>query len=60
MNRAALTPPTTHLEAVQVDGECIKPDVAYGNAVTPPVAEVLMCALVECIQGHEIDWQEAA
>ena len=32
----------------------------YGNAVTPPVAEVLMCALVECIQGHEIDWGLAA
>ncbi len=32
----------------------------YGNAVTPPVAEVLMSALVECIQGHEIDWRLAA
>lgn len=32
----------------------------YGNAVTPPVAEVLMSALVECIQGHEIDWMLAA
>lgn len=32
----------------------------YGNAVTPPVAEVLMSALVECIQGHEIDWGLAA
>lgn len=32
----------------------------YGNAVTPPVAEVLMTALVECIQGHDIDWSEAA
>lgn len=27
-----------------------------GNAVTPPVAEVLVSALVECIQGHAIDW----
>lgn len=32
----------------------------YGNAVTPPVAEVLVCALVECIQGHQIDWRLAA
>lgn len=32
----------------------------YGNAVTPPVAEVLISALVECIQGHEIDWEVAA
>lgn len=32
----------------------------YGNAVTPPVAEVLMCALVECIQGYEIAWGSAA
>ena len=32
----------------------------YGNAVTPPVAEVLVSALVECIQGHEIDWTLAA
>lgn len=31
-----------------------------GNAVTPPVAEVLVSALVECIQGHDIDWSEAA
>jgi DNA (cytosine-5)-methyltransferase 1 len=27
----------------------------YGNAVTPPAAEVLLCALVECITGEEID-----
>lgn len=27
----------------------------YGNAVTPNVAEILMCALVECITGEEID-----
>ncbi|MFD3851666.1 DNA cytosine methyltransferase [Streptomyces microflavus] len=27
----------------------------YGNAVTPPVAEVLLCALVECITGESID-----
>jgi DNA (cytosine-5)-methyltransferase 1 len=26
----------------------------YGNAVTPPVAEVIMCALVECITGTEL------
>lgn len=32
----------------------------YGLAVTPPVAEVLMSALVECIQGHDIDWERAA
>lgn len=25
-----------------------------GNAVTPPVAEVLVSALVECIQGHDL------
>lgn len=31
-----------------------------GNAVTPPVAEVLAAALVECIQGHDLDWGEAA
>lgn len=29
-----------------------------GNAVTPPVSEVLVSALVECIQGHDIDWEE--
>ncbi|WTW95419.1 DNA cytosine methyltransferase [Streptomycetaceae bacterium NBC_01309] len=27
----------------------------YGNAVTPPAAEVLLCALVECITGQDID-----
>lgn len=27
----------------------------YGNAVTPPAAEVLLCALVECITGEDID-----
>lgn len=27
----------------------------YGNAVTPNAAEVLLCALVECITGEEID-----
>lgn len=27
----------------------------YGNAVTPPVAEVLVSALVECIQGHDLE-----
>ncbi|KPI33292.1 C-5 cytosine-specific DNA methylase [Actinobacteria bacterium OV450] len=27
----------------------------YGNAVTPPAAEVLLCALVECITGEPID-----
>ncbi|MFI0827260.1 DNA cytosine methyltransferase [Streptomyces roseolus] len=27
----------------------------YGNAVTPNAAEVLMCALVECITGEPID-----
>lgn len=32
----------------------------YGNAVTPPVSEVLMTALVECIQGHDVDWTVAA
>lgn len=32
----------------------------YGNAVTPPVAEVLISALVECIQGHDIEWTVAA
>lgn len=32
----------------------------YGNAVTPPVAEVIMSALVECVQGHPIDWSLAA
>lgn len=31
-----------------------------GNAVTPPVAEVLVAALVECIQGHDLDWSDAA
>ena len=32
----------------------------YGNAVTPPVAEVIIAALVECIQGYPIDWGLAA
>jgi DNA (cytosine-5)-methyltransferase 1 len=27
----------------------------YGNAVTPPVSEVIGCALVECIVGEELD-----
>ncbi|MGC4947733.1 DNA cytosine methyltransferase [Streptomyces sp. DT224] len=27
----------------------------YGNAVTPPAAEILLCALVECVTGEEID-----
>jgi DNA (cytosine-5)-methyltransferase 1 len=27
----------------------------YGNAVTPPVAEVLISALVECITGQDLD-----
>ncbi|MGP4027158.1 DNA cytosine methyltransferase [Actinomadura sp. 3N407] len=27
----------------------------YGNAVTPNVAEVLMCALVECLTGIDLD-----
>ncbi|MEU0181442.1 DNA cytosine methyltransferase [Streptomyces sp. NPDC006207] len=27
----------------------------YGNAVTPPAAEVILCALVECITGEDID-----
>ncbi|MFF2612353.1 DNA cytosine methyltransferase [Kitasatospora sp. NPDC058046] len=27
----------------------------YGNAVTPNAAEVLLCALVECVTGEEID-----
>ncbi|MDX2813405.1 hypothetical protein PV410_12705 [Streptomyces sp. PA03-5A] len=27
----------------------------YGNAVTPPAAEFILCALVECITGEEID-----
>lgn len=27
----------------------------YGNAVTPPVAEILMCALVEAVTGEDID-----
>lgn len=31
-----------------------------GNAVTPPVAEVLVAALVECIQGHDLDWSNDA
>ncbi|WP_405893752.1 DNA cytosine methyltransferase [Streptomyces sp. NBC_00104] len=26
----------------------------YGNAVTPPAAEVLMCLLAECITGEEV------
>lgn len=32
----------------------------YGNAVTPPVSEILMSALVECIQGHDIKWEAVA
>ena len=32
----------------------------YGNAVTPPASEVLMTPLVECIQGHDIDWSVAS
>lgn len=31
-----------------------------GNAVTPPVAEVLVSALVECIQGHDLDYGAVA
>jgi DNA (cytosine-5)-methyltransferase 1 len=31
----------------------------YGNAVTPPVAEVLVAALVECITGEQLDLQAA-
>lgn len=31
-----------------------------GNAVTPPVAEVLFAALVECITGDELDLASAA
>lgn len=27
----------------------------YGNAVTPPVAEVIVCALMEAVTGQEID-----
>ncbi|MEU7093001.1 DNA cytosine methyltransferase [Kitasatospora aureofaciens] len=27
----------------------------YGNAVTPNAAEILLCALVECVTGEEID-----
>ncbi|WP_205625583.1 DNA cytosine methyltransferase [Actinomadura atramentaria] len=27
----------------------------YGNAVTPPVAEILMSALVEAISGEELE-----
>jgi len=27
----------------------------YGNAVTPPVAEVLVSALVECITGEDLE-----
>lgn len=27
----------------------------YGNAVTPPAAEVILCALVEAITGEELD-----
>ena len=27
----------------------------YGNAVTPPVAEVLMSALVEAITGQDLE-----
>jgi DNA (cytosine-5)-methyltransferase 1 len=27
----------------------------YGNAVTPPVAEVIVCALMEAVTGEEID-----
>jgi len=27
----------------------------YGNAVTPPVAEVIVCALVEAITGEDLD-----
>ncbi|MGW4075943.1 DNA cytosine methyltransferase [Streptomyces asiaticus] len=30
----------------------------YGNAVTPNAAEVLLCALVECITGEEISRHE--
>lgn len=32
----------------------------YGNAVTPPAAEVLVAALVECIQGAPVNWTRAA
>jgi DNA (cytosine-5)-methyltransferase 1 len=32
----------------------------YGNAVTPPVAEVIGCALVECILGVSLDEPGAA
>lgn len=32
----------------------------YGNAVTPPAAEVIACALVEAITGEEISRYEAA
>jgi len=31
-----------------------------GNAVTPPAAEVLVAALVECIQGYPLDLEAAA
>lgn len=43
-------------DQVAIDSHSAK----YGNAVTPPVAEVLISALVECIQGHDIDWSAAA
>jgi DNA (cytosine-5)-methyltransferase 1 len=32
----------------------------YGNAVTPPVAEVIVSALVECIRGERLDYGAAA
>lgn len=32
----------------------------YGNAVTPPVGEVLVCALVEAITGEEFSRHEAS
>jgi DNA (cytosine-5)-methyltransferase 1 len=32
----------------------------YGNAVTPPVSEVIVSALVECIRGERLDYGQAA
>lgn len=39
----------------QVVGNKRERVAGYGNAVTPPVAEVLVSALVECITGQELD-----
>ena len=45
-----------------VDWFCGAGGSTQGAARVPgvPVAEILIAALVECIQGHDIDWDEAA